>query len=856
MPGSNLTRDEARERAALLAVDSYEVLVDLTGDEQTFLSSSTIRFTCRTPGGATFVDLLAPSVSEITLNGRTLDPAVVFDGTRIALDGLEESNEVQIVAAAEYSHSGEGLHRFVDPVDDAVYLYTQFESADARRAYACFDQPDLKAEFRFTVIAPDGWKVVSNASTPDPIPAGGRAARWEFPPTARMSTYITALVAGPYHEVRSEYVGASGTYPLGIFCRQSLASALDPEDIFGLTQQGFAFYEETFATPYPFVKYDQLFVPEFNAGAMENVGCVTFHEDLLFRSKVTDAAYEQRSNTILHELAHMWFGDLVTMRWWNDLWLNESFAEWASHHANVHATRYTEAWTTFCNLRKAWAYRQDQLPSTHPIAMDMPDLDSVRVNFDGITYAKGASALRQLVAWVGEKEFVAGLRVYFGKHAWGNTTLDDLLTELSASSGRDLSGWSHEWLETAGVNTLHPEVVLDAEGRYVSVTVVQEPPLAPPGLEPILRSHRIGVGLFERGADGELRRVRRFEIDVQGERTAVPELDGVAQPDLLLLNDGDLTFAKIRLDKRSQRTLVDSIGRLDDSLARAVCWGAAWDMVRDGEMPTRDYLTLVLSGLPTETSITVVQQNLRQLRSALELYADPAWREQGLTSLSNALQQWLRDAEPTSDRQLAFARAFASVARTPAHLDLVEGLLAGRDSIDGLTVDTDLRWALLLRLVASGRLGDHAIDAELERDDTAAGRRQAATVRAARPTPEAKSEAWAAVIDDTDLPNAMQTATIGGFMQSDDVALLRPYVERYFATVDTAWEARSTEMAQNIAIGLYPGLVVEQATLDASDAFLARTDLPAVLRRLVGEGRDGIARALRAQDCDRAAAAG
>ena len=667
-----------------------------------------------------------------------------------------------------------------------------------------------------------------------------------------MSTYITAVVAGPYHEVRDEFVGEHGTYPLGIFCRQSLADALDPDDIFEITKQGFAFFEEAFATPYAFGKYDQLFVPEFNAGAMENAGCVTFHEDLLFRSKVTDAAYEQRSNTILHEMAHMWFGDLVTMRWWDDLWLNESFAEWASHYANVNATRYDEAWTTFCNLRKAWAYRQDQLPSTHPIATDMVDIETVRVNFDGITYAKGASALRQLVAWVGDKEFLAGLRVYFAKHAWGNTTLEDLLAELSASSGRDLSAWSRE-SRTAGVNTLHPEVAVDDEGRFTAVTVVQEPPAVPAGIEPVLRSHRIGVGLFERGEDGALHRTMQFETDIEGGRTELTQLVGVTQPDLLLLNDGDLTFAKIRLDKRSQRTLVESIGDLNDSLARAVCWGAAWDLTRDGEMATRDYLALVLAGLPTETSITVVQQNLRQLKSALDLYADPAWREQGLTELATALEPWLREAEPGSDRQLAFARAFAGAARTEEQLALVAGLLDGTVVLDGLKVDTDLRWSLLTHLVAAGRRDVEAIDAELTRDDTAAGRRQAANARAARPTAEAKAAAWSAVLENDELPNAMQTATIGGFQQAGQTDLLRPYVARYFDAAVEAWGARSTEMAQNIVMGLYPMLVVEPATLEASDAFLARTDLHPALRRLVAEGRDGIERALRARDCDRAA---
>ncbi|MSV75115.1 MAG: aminopeptidase N, partial [Actinobacteria bacterium] len=546
----NLTRAEAQERASLIDSRAFDVRLDLTTGAETFATTTTATFGCRAPGSSTWIDLIAPSVTSVVLNGASLDIAECFEGARIALPNLLAENTLVVEAMGAYMNTGEGLHRFVDPVDDEVYLYTQFESADARRMYACFEQPDLKATFALTVTAPDHWKVVSNSPTPVPSAVSEGVARWEFAPTPRMSTYITALVAGPYHEVRDEYVGPHGTYPMGVFCRESLAQYLDADDIFELTKQGFAFFEEQFKTPYAFGKYDQLFVPEFNAGAMENAGCVTFLEDMVFRSRVTDAAYEQRANTILHELAHMWFGDLVTMSWWDDLWLNESFAEWASHFANVNATRYTDAWTTFSNQRKAWAYRQDQLPSTHPIAADMVDLDSVRVNFDGITYAKGASALRQLVAWVGEPEFLAGVTTYFGKHAWGNTELSDLLSELEVTSGRDLSNWTQEWLRTSGVNLMRPALTVDGAGNYESFAILQEPPTSPAGIEPILRSHRMAIGLYDLN-DGVLTRRERIELDVVGARTEVPQLIGTRQPDLVLLNDDDLTFTKIRLDERS-----------------------------------------------------------------------------------------------------------------------------------------------------------------------------------------------------------------------------------------------------------------------------------------------------------------
>ncbi len=843
----NITRAQAQERARLIESRSYDVTVDLTGDIL-FTSVTKATFGCRTPGADTWIDLIAPQVHSVVLNGANLDVTQVFDGHRIDLPNLLAENEVVITADCAYMNTGEGLHRFVDPVDNETYLYTQFESADARRMFACFEQPDLKATFALTVTAPSHWKVVSNSPSPDPEMITPTTSRWTFEATPRMSTYITALVAGPYHEVRDSYTGTFGTYPLGIFCRNSLAQFLDPEDIFDLTKAGFEFFEKQFQIGYPFGKYDQLFVPEFNAGAMENAGCVTFLEDLIFRSRVTDAAYEQRANTILHEMAHMWFGDLVTMTWWDDLWLNESFAEWAAHYANVHATRYVDAWTSFSNQRKAWAYRQDQLPSTHPIAADMVDLDSVRVNFDGITYAKGASALRQLVAWVGEPEFLAGVHNYFVKHAWGNTQLSDLLSELEATSGRDLSGWTDEWLRTSGVNLIRPQFELAADGTYSDFTITQEPPSAPAGLPPTLRSHRMAIGLYDLVA-GQLTRRERYELDVVGASTKVPALVGVKQPALLLLNDDDLTFAKVRLDEKSWRTAVEHLGVVDSSLARAIIWGAAWDMTRDAEVSTGDFLALVLSGIGQESDIGVVQGVLRQLKSAIDQFAAPANRSGYLEQLANGVLGFAQDSEPGSDHQLAFARVFNSCATTSAHLDIVAGLLDGSITWSGLKIDTDLRWSLLQRLVVTGRLAEEAIEAELRNDDTATGRRQAAVAFAARPTMVAKELAWADIIERTELPNAILEATIGGFVQPDQVELLVDYRSKYFAALPQVWAKRTMETSQSITMGLYPAFLVDEETLAQTDAFLAG-DLNSALRRLVGEGRDGIERALRARAAD------
>jgi aminopeptidase N len=848
-----LTRDEAAARAALLDVTGYDIDLDLTTSPTTFASTSTITFTSREPGATTWVDIVAPRVVSATLNGVPLDVSS-HDGQRLPVPGLAAENTLVVRAECAYSRTGEGLHRLVDPVDDEVYLYSQFETADAQRVYACFDQPDLKSVFTLRVVAPDHWQVTSNSPTPTPSPVRDGVAQWEFAPTQRMSTYITALVAGPYHAVRDEYAGPHGTYPLGVFCRTSMAPFLDAERILHETKQGFAFFEEAFGHPYPFGKYDQLFVPEYNAGAMENAGCVTIMEDYLFRSRVTHAAYEQRANTILHELAHMWFGDLVTMRWWDDLWLNESFAEWASHHAMAVATDYREAWTTFGNLRKTWAYRQDQLPSTHPIATDMETLEAVKLNFDGITYAKGASALRQLVAWVGEEEFFAGLRTYFAKHQWGNTELRDLLVELEATSGRDLGAWSQEWLRTAGVNLLRPEASYAPDGTYASVVIHQEPPAAPPGLPPVLRQHRIRVGLYElRG--GRLERTEAVELDVVGARTEVPELAGRRPPALVLLNDDDLTFAKIRLGPISLETAIRHLGELDRPIARQLVWGAAWDMTRDGEMPCADYLALALAGLPAETDIGVVQKVLLQARTAIESYAAPEHVEPYRRRLSAAVHDALLAAAPSSDQQLAHARALIATAGTDAELDLLAGLLAGTSTVPGLTVDTDLRWSILGRLVAMGRVGQEAIDAELARDDTASGRRSATAMRAAIPTAEGKARAWEAAVHDTALPNALLEATLSGFGIPEHRELVRPYRDRYFEVVREVWGARSVEMAATVATALYPHLLIEEETLQATEAFLAANALPAGLRRIVTEGRDGVERALRCRAVDATASA-
>ena len=843
MPADDvLTRAEAKQRAALLADVTYDVALDLTVADDRFGSTSTMRFTCREPGAVTFIDLdPTAEVASVVVNGDDLPVSVARQGGRIVLPALQERNEVRVAASCRYQTTGIGLHRFVDPVDRRPYLHTQFEPWDAHRVFACADQPDVKAEFALEVTAPPEWVCVSNAPAVEEadVLTGGT---WRFARTKPISTYLTALVAGPYH--RFSY--SHGDVDLGVWCRRSLAKHLDPDEIIEITRQGFDFFTERFDQPYPFEKYDQLFVPEFSSGAMENAGCVTFSETYVFRSKVTEAARQSRANTILHELAHMWFGDLVTMRWWDDLWLNESFATYMAYHALVEATRFRDSWAAFQTQMKAWAYAQDQLPSTHPIVADITDTDGVRLHFDGITYAKGASVLRQLVAWVGEDAFLTGLRDYFRRHAWGNATLADFLAPLEEASGRNLGDWSKEWLETAGVATLRPELVVD-DDRLASVCLVQEATAE----HPSLRSHRVGVGLFAHDEQGDLVRTERIELDAAGARTDVGALAGVAAPDLLLVNDGDLAYAKIRFDKRSLATLERSLGRLQDALARALCWGGLWDMLRDAELAARRYAAIVADHAAAETDLAVLQTLLRQAEAAVDRFGDPPHRTIGRARLAERARAQLDAAEPASDEQLVWVRALATVGDDEEHRALIRGLLNGTTVVGGLAVDTELRWHLLTALAAAGQVADAAIDAELGRDATDMGARRAATARAAVPTAEAKQRAWDLLLRDRSLPLAMQRAVAAGLWQYGQDDLAGPYADRWVDALEAIWAERTPEEAMALTAGLYPMTLVSDRLVAAADRALALDGVPAHGRRLVAEQRDATQRALRARAVDR-----
>jgi aminopeptidase N len=845
VPGENLTRIEAQERKSIVDVASYDVTLDLTTGDEIFRSTTVVTFEA-SAGASTFIDAFTRTVHSVTLNGASLDPAVVSDGVRIQLDGLADENVLTVVSDAEYTNSGEGLHRFVDPVDGEVYLYTQFEVPDSRRVFAVFEQPDLKATFAFTVTAPSAWAIVSNSPTPAPERLDDTRSVWAFSPTPILSSYVTALVAGPYQSVQSELTSRDGrVIPLGIYVRASLAQYLDSDYIFEKTRQGFAYYEEKFDYAYPFEKYDQLFVPEFNAGAMENAGAITFTEAYVFRSKVTDAIKERRVVTILHELAHMWFGDLVTMKWWNDLWLNESFAEWASTIATAEATEWTEAWTTFQAMEKSWAYRQDQLPSTHPVVATINDLEDVQVNFDGITYAKGGSVLKQLVAWVGIDAFFAGVAAYFKKNEYGNTELADLLAELEVTSGRDLSGWSKLWLETAGVNTLRPEIATDDAGTITSFAVLQT------AVEdyPTIRPHRLAIGFYG-FAGGSLVRTHRVELDVDGERTEVAELVGLAKPDLVLVNDDDLAYAKIRLDPASLAIAIDNLAAIENPLARSLVWGAAWDATRDAEMKASEYVRLVLGNIATETESTTIRTTLGQLGTVTRFYVAPDTRAATLATVGDSLWALAQSAEAGSDAQFQFVKYFANLASTPEHAAALQGLQDGSTTLAGLEIDTDLGWELLEGLVLNGAAGQAEIDAALAKDNTANGQQAAARASATIPTAAGKQKAFSSIVDSDKLPNAIVRMTTVGFQHTNDPATLESVVDRYFASLNEIWTSRSHHIAETLVVGLYPAPLANAALRDATEAWLdANPDVPA-LRRLVTENLAGVIRAIKVQEHD------
>ncbi|ERB52727.1 aminopeptidase N [Rhodococcus sp. P27] len=821
MSTANLNRSEIAERSRTIDVTGYRVELDLrsAADSAAKTFSTVTTIDLKSSAESTWLDFIGAAVDSVEVDGASIP--VEYDGSRIVVRGLGGSNVVRVAAHGHYSRSGEGLHRFVDDADDQTYLYTQYEPADARRVFACFEQPDLKAPFTFEVTAPDGWEVLSNQPATQTLSVDG-AQRVTFAPTLPISTYITAIAAGPYHRVASSWSRGELTVELGALCRASLAPHLDADNVFDITRQGLDFYAEHFDYPYPFGKYDQIFVPEYNLGAMENPGLVTFTEAYVFRGTATDEQHQRRANTILHEMAHMWFGDLVTMVWWDDLWLKESFADFMGSLVSAEATRFTDAWVAFAIKRKAWAYLQDQLPTTHPIVADIVDLEAAKLNFDGITYAKGASVLKQLVAFVGRDAFFEAARRYFKAHAFGNTTLVDLLDVLAETSGRDVREWARIWLQTTGVSTLS----LDG------TDLVQTDP----------RPHRLAVGIYDYNESGDLVRTERVELDITESRTSVDLPPGA----LTLLNDEDLTYAKVRLDAESLSTVEASLDRVSDPLARGVIWSSMWNSVRDAQLSVFRYLDMVERFAPAETDLAILSAILTDAQYAVLHYVPKSLRPNVSAGWLETTWKAVFEAEPESGRQLAWARALsAAAAVNDARAGELRSILDGTcPGPVGLALDPDLRWALWIALSATGHASVSDFDGELSKDSTSAGRTAYVRAAASIPDAETKAAAWASATTDASLSNDRLDATIAGFRSGTDPSLIEGYAVEYFSSLGKWWSERSIEIARRLVNGLFPAA----EDTSAVDSWIqANAEAPASLRRLVLERRDHLARDLRAQ---------
>ncbi|MFG3020361.1 aminopeptidase N [Streptomyces sp. NPDC048254] len=825
---SVLTRDEAQSRAELLDVHRYTIDLDLTTGDETFDSRTVIRFTARSDGD-TFVEMKPVELRAVSLDGQPLDPGAL-DQDRLPLKNLTAGeHELRVDATMRYSRTGEGMHRFTDPSDDETYVYTQLFLDDVQRVFAAFDQPDLKAVFELSVKVPEDWTVLANGVT-EHLGEG----RWRAAATPLIATYLVAVAAGPWHSVRTEHRGL----PFGIHCRRSLAPHLDAdaEEILDITRACYDRYHEKFEEPYPFDSYDQAFVPEFNAGAMENPGLVTFRDEFVYRSAVTDTERQTRAMVIAHEMAHMWFGDLVTLRWWDDIWLNESFAEYMGYQTLTEATRFTDTWVDFGVSRKAWGYDADQRPSTHPVAPEaVDDTAAALLNFDGISYAKGASALRQLVAWMGEKDFLAGINIHFRRHRFGNATLADFIDSLAAATERDVHAWADAWLRTTGVDTLAPVLATTPDGTR-TLTVERT------GSRP----HRVCAGVYDRDLADEGRLTLRERIDLDIPQSAPQELG--KRPALLLLNDGDLTYAKVRFDTESARTVRAGLSGLPDPLTRAVVWNALRDAVRDGELPPADYLETARAHLPRETDLALVQGVLAFTSvHVVDRYLRPEDRPAALATVSALCRDFIRRTEDGDNPGLRLI-AVRHFIRAAAHPDAIAAWLAEGTVPGGPELDPELRWRILSRLAVLGATDEAQIAAELARDPSASGQEGAARCRAALPDPEAKRRAWEAMFTGDDLSNYLFTATAQGFWHPEQADLVREYVPRYYQDAAAVAARRGPAIAAVAGREAFPAHAVDAENLALGRACLRDADPVTALRRRLTDELDDLERALRVRE--------
>ncbi|GAB2643711.1 aminopeptidase N [Kribbella swartbergensis] len=808
----SLTVDGARTRAAALSVQSYDVDLDLTQGERTFGSATTIRFTASGP--STWVDVKPDELISVTLNGTAVDVAGLNDG-RLELTGLQPDNELVVVASMLYSHDGEGLHRAVDAADGLVYTYAMSFLDAAPRIFACFDQPDLKAPYRMKVTAPPEWLVLGNGAATQVSPG-----RWELAETPPLSTYFVTVVAGPYHQITDSHDGI----PLSVVARQSLKEALEreAEDIFTVTKQSFDEYHRMFGYRYPFGEYHQAFVPEFNAGAMENPGCVTFRDPLVFRSAVTDGERSNRARTVVHEMAHQWFGDIVTMEWWNDLWLNESFAEYMAHRVSTEATKYTDNWIDFAFIRKWWGLQADQRSSTHPVAADaVKDALASLDDFDGISYAKGAAVLKQLAAYLGDDVFLAGVRAHIESNQFANATFADLVAKWTEAGAVDLETWARNWLRTPGLDTI------SASRTGTGITLRRVAPADFPASRP----HKFTVGGYD--ADG-----RGTTVDVLLDADEVRvELDpsvAVVIPDA-----GDDTWAKIRLDAESLANLPSVLPKISDGVTRAVVLNSIRDAVADAELDPKLGFDVLVGMLPHETSDIAVGTMVGWANSHLLGIYLPYEPYRG--QLAEALGARLRTAPAGSSLQLAVARGYV---RFTDEVDVLRGWLNGDGVPQGLAMDADLRWTVLLQLARLGAVGDPEIDAELERDTSSEGVVHATRCRAALPTPQAKERAWTLIMTDADVANYELYAACEGFWHPGQLELTAPYVDRYFAEIAGTEKLRSGWVVAQSTKLAFPRYAVEQAIVSRASDLVADESIAAGIRRSVGDSVDDLKRAL------------
>lgn len=789
----NLTRAEAAARSSIV-IDSYRVLLDVRGHE-TFDVVSTVSFTADME--ETFLDFIGAEVSSVEVNGE--DREVEWDGARIALNGLAEHNVVTVHGRGRFSTSGEGLHRFVDPLDGSVYLYTQYEPADCRRVFPTMEQPDLKASFTFEITAPSSWIVLSNREEVASEEVDG-GVRHEFAPTERISTYLTAVVAGPYHRVTSEKDPR-----FSLYCRATLAEYLDHEDIFDISLAGLATFEEAFDYPYPWGKYDQVFVPEYNLGAMENPGLVTFTEAYIFRGQSTRAQHAARANTILHEMSHMWFGDLVTPVWWDDLWLKESFAEFMGAWASTRATEFTDAWAAFTARRSAWAFLNDMRPTTHPIVADIVDLEAADQAFDGITYAKGAAALRQLVAYVGEEAFFAGARIFFTRHAYANASLDDLLATLEETSGRDLGAWADEWLHTTGVS------VLTVEG-----STIRQVGTEPSGTE-IRRPHRMSVGAYSRSG-GELTLVADETVELTDSVTVA------VNGDVIIPNHEAHTYAIVALDDTQIEHVLRQ--RIADPLARSVVWTGLWEAVRDARLDPARYLEAV-GRFHDEEDATLLSQMIRNCDYLVEHYVADV--DTARTAWFGICDDSWRDAVADRDADRIYLWRSA-LARAGATLPEAERVL--REALATVRGDRDERWKILIALASTGSAGEPELDAELVNPAEAD---VVAHMEAIASIPGKRRAAYERALHES-LSNDRISALLAG-------ATARYEEESYpfFEIAQSVWAERTQEIAERILYAVFPH---RESAIAEAETWLegAGADAPRALKKIVIDGLDTLRR--------------